>query len=390
MMNWVGTEPTDLRPRAPFNAAALAFLDDLSKALRTDSDAKNLADIMALAFWCRKSHLMQLRDRFSHGHRRLGRGLAFHITPSNVPVNFAYSFAFGLLAGNTNIVRMPSTDSFSLNIVLSALAKLMEKPAHADIAKSNAFVRYERGSTATDRFSAKCAARIIWGGDAAINDVRRSPIPARAVEMTFADRYSFAVLSENTVSDASDEDIEALATAFYNDAYLMDQNACSSPHLVVWLDGDGGSGRERFWAALDGVVADRYDIAPVQAVDKYTRLLANFATGPDQHLCRNDIAGPTRVDLRDLPDNVDELRGSHGLFYEYTASELDDIGHIVNEKYQTLAYYGLEKAALSDFVTNGRLTGIDRIVPIGTALDIDTIWDGVDVLGTLSRIIDVR
>jgi len=30
---------------------------------------------------------------------------------------------------------------------------------------------------------------------------------------------------------------------------------------------------------------------------------------------------------------------------------------------------------------------LDRIVPVGTALDIGFIWDGVDVLQRLSRIV---
>ena len=34
--------------------------------------------------------------------------MIFHITPSNIPTNFAYSFIFGLLTGNSNIVKVPT------------------------------------------------------------------------------------------------------------------------------------------------------------------------------------------------------------------------------------------------------------------------------------------
>ena len=37
-----------------------------------------------------------------------GRGLAYHIGPSNVPMNFAFSLFYSLLAGNPTIVRLPS------------------------------------------------------------------------------------------------------------------------------------------------------------------------------------------------------------------------------------------------------------------------------------------
>ena len=35
----------------------------------------------------------------------IGCGLALYISPSNVPMNFAYSLVFGLLSGNNNPIR---------------------------------------------------------------------------------------------------------------------------------------------------------------------------------------------------------------------------------------------------------------------------------------------
>jgi len=36
------------------------------------------------------------------------------------------------------------------------------------------------------------------------------------------------------------------------------------------------------------------------------------------------------------------------------------------------------------------LSGIDRIVPVGKALDMDVTWDGYDIVRSLSRVIDVK
>jgi hypothetical protein len=69
---------------------------------------------------------------------------------------------------------------------------------------------------------------------------------------------------------------------------------------------------------------------------------------------------------------------------------MNSIAHIINTKYQTLTYFGLKKAQLLDFVVRNRLSGIDRIVPIGSALDIGAIWDGYDIVRSLSRIIDIK
>jgi len=50
----------------------------------------------------------------------------------------------------------------------------------------------------------------------------------------------------------------------------------------------------------------------------------------------------------------------------------------------------VDKSTLLSFVIDNRLSGIDRIVPVGSALNISVVWDGYDVIGTLSRIIDVQ
>ena len=55
----------------------------------------------------------------------LGRGNIFHIAPSNVPMNFAYSLAFGLLSGNNNIVRIPSRNFFQVDILCKIFKKVI-------------------------------------------------------------------------------------------------------------------------------------------------------------------------------------------------------------------------------------------------------------------------
>jgi hypothetical protein len=45
---------------------------------------------------------------------------------------------------------------------------------------------------------------------------------------------------------------------------------------------------------------------------------------------------------------------------------------------------------LLNFVVKNRLSGIDRIVPVGKALEMDIIWDGYDIVRSLSRNIEVK
>ena len=74
-----------------------------------------------------------------------------------------------------------------------------------------------------------------------------------------------------------------------------------------------------------------------------------------------------------------------GTFFEHEVKDLNKIAKIINNKYQTVTYFGVEKTLIKNFVIKNRLKGIDRIVPIGQSLDISLLWDGRDVISTLTR-----
>ena len=77
--------------------------------------------------WCSKKKIEKLTNDFKDNELRLGRGLLFHICPSNVPTNFIYSFFLGLLSGNSNIIKIPSKNFEEKNIILLVIKKLFLK-----------------------------------------------------------------------------------------------------------------------------------------------------------------------------------------------------------------------------------------------------------------------
>lgn len=389
----VGAEIGTIRPLVPYTSLACGFLGTLSQELRADRRACAYPDVMAFAFWCRTAHVNKLKTEFEASsprrRTRIGLGRVFHITPSNVPVNFGFSFVFGLLSGNANVVRVPSKLYPQTDIICSALRTVLARECYAELRAMTAFVRYGHNDGITGAYSATCNARIVWGGDAAIQSIRRLPIPERGVDIAFADRYSFAVFGAPAVRDLDDSGLVRLAEHFYNDTYLMDQNACSSPHLIVWQGDQVPAAKARFWEAVGRVAERKYNLSQFHAVDKLTHLcqdaidcttVAGFSQFANYVYC---------VHLQSLPAKADDLRGRFGYFYEYDAASLDELALFVNARFQTLTYFGFDKQSLLDFVVAQRLTGIDRIVPVGSALDIGVIWDGYDIIASLSRVIDV-
>ncbi|MEJ5977027.1 acyl-CoA reductase [Novosphingobium sp. PS1R-30] len=376
------------RPLRPYAEPVLSFLSALSKALLGRAEVRDHPDIAAFAFWCRPANLSRLSAELDRRHARIGRGLVLHVAPSNVPVNFAYSFAFGLLAGNANIVRIP--DGFAqVEIICDAIAALFAMPDHARVAAMNRLVRYPRDDAITTALSAECQARMIWGGDATVAHLKQLPAPPRCVDVAFADRYSLCLLGAEAVLAASEEALADLARGFFNDSYLFDQNGCSSPHLVLWQGSAEASAaaQRRFWPALEPLVRDRYPLTDARAVDKFA------------HLCRTAgtveaVRGAVRHDnliyriaLDAMPVDIERHRGQSGTFFEHVADGLEGLAHIVTERYQTVTCFGLDRQAVVDFVVERGLLGIDRVVPVGKALDMGVVWDGYMLVEELSRIV---
>ena len=381
-------EALDERPLMPFAEEVIDALDALSKALMHDSQSRLYPDVVTFAFFCRRGNLMKLRENSQlstfNSQLRLGRGTIFHIAPSNVPVNFAYSVVAGLLAGNTNVVRVSQKQFPQVDIIVKHMQEIGMKRL--------AVVRYPHESNANEVFSAMCDVRVIWGGDATIATIRQNAIPPRSFDICFADRYSIAAINaDRLIADQlSADSLNQLAERFYNDTYLFDQNACSAPHLVVWTGSKENveQAKSLFWNALQRIAEQKYQFQDVMAVDKLTALYRQAAAMPthDEETKNNILR---RVEIYALPQDIDSFRCAGGYFTEYTAQSLDEIAPIVNEKYQTLAYYGFDKQELSDFVLRNRITGIDRIVPFGETTAFSLTWDGMNLIERMSRIVDI-
>lgn len=380
----VGDEDISYAPLEVYSDLVCAFLDVLSKTIMKKDIARQYSDVITFAFWCRKSNIVKLKEEYYSRYKRVGRGMVFHIAPSNVPINFAFSLAWGLLAGNSNIVRVSEKKFGQVEVVCDCIKECLEQQEFLGLKKYICIVRYPHNKEITDAFSANCSSRVTWGGDNTINEIRKSDIPCRANEMTFSDRYSFAIFDETMMENASRESIGQIADKFYNDTYLMDQNACSSPHLVIWRTSKERRGRERFWNALQSS-AEKYDLQAKKVVDKYTLAAELAATGEIDFKLRRYSNYLYVGQLIREPDSLDKIRGRFGMFFETNLNSVKELCQRINARVQTCVVYGIDAEKLAEELIEDGCIGIDRIVPVGKAMDIGMYWDGYDVIGCLSR-----
>ena len=384
-----GVEHPSAEPWVPFAPEALDFLDALSVAVRASS--KRREELAAFAFWCRRSRLEALKNRHACLPPRLGRGLLFHVAPSNVPTMFAYTYVIGLLAGNANIIRLSTRRGETEAELCGILRETLDRPEFASVKARSSFVSYGRDDEITTAYLSGCDGRVIWGGDAAVAAMRRLPMPPHAVEVCFPDRWSLALLSQAHLSALGEEALAGLAHRFYNDTYLMDQNACSSPQMVVWLADGGEAGiRRRWWEAVAKEAQGRYSLGSFQASQKYERFCRAAMTMTDPTVVRLDRYGGNLVyvaQLSALPTAPLELKGGFGLFFECEATALNQLLPMLSAKVQTLVCAGPEPGDMAAFLAAHRARGVDRVVHLGQALEMDTVWDGRDLIEALSRVI---
>lgn len=377
----------DVPPKEPFCDEIVSFLTALSKRVMGDAKAKRHSDVVTFGFWIRKSSLNSLKNRHqkNDGMFRLGKGVAFHVAPSNVPVNFAYSLIVGLLTGNANIVRVPSKEFEQVSIICNAINMTLAE--YEDLKPYISLVRYERDKDINDLFSQMADVRIVWGGDATIAELRRSPLQPRATELVFADRYSLAVIDSDSYLAMDNK--AKVAEDFYNDTYLSDQNACTSPRMIVWLGEQIDEAKKAFWQNEHRLVKDKYNFQAIQAVNKITRAYLVGTAVPaakvEEHMDNLII----RIQVKEATVRLlMEYKDNGGFFFEYNCKDIMEIKELCDDKHcQTIGYIG-DKAVFAPLLRSG-IKGVDRIVPVGKTMDFDIDWDGYDLICMMTRIISI-
>lgn len=371
----------------------IEFLSALSRRLLTPALARRHPELGSLGYFLRRSEITRAAQRMSQRDDdayAFPRGLVFHLPPANVDTIFVYSWALSALAGNANIVRISARAAGAAEAVLDALNQTL---ADADpvIGQTQRMITYGREDAVTSALSAACDLRVIWGGDAAVNEIRRHPLAPSARDLTFPDRSSFAALSVAGWQNADLDQRRDAVVGFANDAYWFDQAACASPRAVFLIGAPDAAetARAEFLALLGEVVAQRdWTVDAAMAVEKHVSAYGVAAEGAANRVAFHGNA----VAVLDLvaTEAVPRRWLGAGTFPFAVAASLTDLVPMIGRKDQTLAQFGFARAELEAFVTALGGRGIDRIVPFGSALSFSSIWDGYDLPREFTRLTTLR
>lgn len=387
-LDHVDTLITSTRP--PFDDISLAVLGDLSKKLLRAPLAAQAPQLVTLGFWLRPSQLTLAAERFasklpSDAYSK-ARGIALHLPPQNVDTLFVYSWALSFLAGNVNIVRLPTEMTDVLAWLMTTISDVLDE--HGLVA-SQIFCRYPHSSNMTACLSARADLRMIWGGDEKIAAVSRDPVRPDGLSLGFSDRKSFSVVSASAYAAMDERARDRAAGQLYNDIFWFDQMGCGSPRVIFWLGAPGGDATD-FYRRLDTIALQKgFAVEIGTALAKFSHMNERLAS---EH-ARRGTRFSNRLSVLEADIDPALILGKAqgaGMLYDITISDVAQIAPLLNRHTQTITHLGLSEAELSALADVMATHGGYRLVPVGEALSFSDIWDGIDLIAHMVRQITVK
>ncbi len=374
----------------PFDERVLQFSGRLSKRILKNNLLGRIPAFVALAFWLRPSNLKRISNEnihlISNPNVVLSPiGLVFHVCPANVDTMFVYSFILSMLMGNKNILRVSNKlDNEYISLLFSILNEEL------DTEESNLFknyiniVTYQHEEEINIFFAEKCHSRLIWGGDNTAKIFKSIIGNPRCKDIVFADRISISIFNTNSfINESKDNQLKSVKD-FYNDSFTFDQKGCSSPQSIMLYGNknDNEKFTNLFYTLLEKISENEYDGDNASLASlKFNQLIGDVIDDKITTF-KNDSATLYFVNSSSSQHLYHSCGG--GYFYLSDLNELNDIIQFVNNKVQTISYFGLTQNEIEFIAHKTAGIGVDRIVPIGKALNFDYIWDGYNLCEELT------
>lgn len=313
-------------------------------------------------------------------------GLVFHLPPQNVETVFLYSWVLSYICGNANIVRLPQ----EISREMKEICGLFLEAAEAAGDPSQLFAYYPSSSDLGRVISASSDARVVWGGDAKIAAFAPLPLRSGGKAVWFGDRFSFCVIKGGAIAEQSDSEQNDLAHRLFNDIFVFDQMACSSPH-VIYVVGNQAQHLAYVNTLLEKLaqVAGLRQHIPAAGhqINKMVQAFSFAASGQSAAVnWRNGTLTSIVVD----GGEHDEQKVGGGFLQIAFVRTLNSVGSLIRGHHQTITHYGFSADEIYQAADAHLGFGGTRWAPVGTALDFDFVWDGYDLPREFTRLVRLK
>ena len=371
-----------------FDKRVINFLDYLSRIIIKQKNIRKYPSLFYAGYWLRKSNINKILSNYSSEEFFSPRGNVLHITPGNIPSIFIFSLVFGILTGNKNFVKISSINFEEDKIFIDVLKKIFYKNKKFDFIKSLiTILRYDKkDDNITKILFEKCDTRVIWGSDETIKNLRKFNVPPNSNELIFPDRYSVSLINNST---SASKNIKNIAKNFFKDTLHYDQFVCSSPHLIYWLGDKNNKLKKKFWEEFRNIIKSDYRLSEKMVLLKHDKLTLDLMEKKNIisfYKFNNELYLINLDSKKSISGKLSSYKGQFGMFYQKNINYLSDLIVDSDRKVQTLTYAGLSQDSLKSLFNKKSIRGIDRVVPIGEALEFSHIWDGMDLIRYLTKV----
>ena len=374
---------------APFPEPRVDLVARVSEKLLGRGGGATSSFVKHFAFWIRRGALQKLAANFE---KRLPpqslarpRGLVFHLPPQNVETVFLYSWILSYLVGNANVTRVPTDFSDAIRAVCELFLERLQ--AAGD--DTQVFVHYDSNSALSAVISAESDARIVWGGDAKVAAFAPLPLRNGGKAIWFGDRSSFSVMKGEALRALDDGAREALARRLFNDVFIFDQMACSSPH-VLFVVGDPARDETAVTALMASLARVALAAGQTAGTGHFMRkMVAAYQAAAVGGVSSLNWRNPALTSVVSSPSQRHEARVGGGFLWVDFVPSIGAVSAMAQERDQTVTHFGFGSEELAELAKAVADSGVSRLAPAGAALDFDSIWDGYDLPFELTRLVRV-
>ena len=309
--------------------------------------------------------------------RHVPRGLVCHWIAGNVPLLALFSWAFSVVLGNRNLVRLSSRQEDVVSPFLEALKR--DSEVGVNLAAETVVVSFPTAYTDAHRIMSEAAdVRIAWGGEQAVNAVRSLPAGWECEDIVFGPRVSLAVVDPETIDEKG---VRRLAT----DTALFDQLACSSPQCIFVKAPRDSEPLKRFLDEFSRAFAAASKTYPRHPLD----FSETYAIGLDRaralleggELARDEGTNWT-VAVLDKPN--DTVQCANRFVQMIPFETFDELYPLIPLNIQTVVAQ-LGEDDLAEFTEAAAHFGVCRFPKPGEGNSFENPWDGVGLVSRLTR-----
>ena len=318
-------------------------------------------------------------------YQKDSKGITYHIPSSNIELMPIYSWIPSFIVGNPNLIRISKNlkKDYLKNIIGIINNELGEEENKRQI-----FFEDTADNTKSKIASSICKVRIIWGGNKTIQEIKETQKSNCSLDIAFNHRVSALLIFSSHFLKLNKTELDKFIKSYLNDTLNLSYNACSSPHLILFIGDkkDYTKVKKSFINLLASNKNNSNSDLGIISTENLFKTQSDVIKNKGYSINPNVIFGRPIIEanISDLK-RIEINRLNNASLFIYTNS-IDNVINYWRSEIQTVTYVpNTKKELIIKLREKLKGKGPDRIVPIGSALSFDTIWDGMNFFELLTR-----